>query len=142
MSAQFSHTPNPAPVPAARRAEIVAAPGFGRYFTDHMVTIRWTEEQGWHDAAVRPYGPLQFDPATMVLHYGQEIFEGLKAYRQPDGAIASFRPDANAARCRGSAPRLARAELPDELFLASIAELLAVDHEWAPSAEGEDALYL
>ena len=105
-----------------------------------MVTIRWSKGVGWHDAAVVPYGPLSFDPATMVLHYGQEIFEGLKAYRQTDGSIASFRPEANAARFRGSASRLAMAELPDELFLASIAELLAVDHEWAPSAEGEDAL--
>ena len=142
MSPQFARTPHPAPAGAVRRGDILADPGFGRYFTDHMVTIRWTKGVGWHDAAVVPYGPLSFDPATMVLHYGQEIFEGLKAYRQPDGSIASFRPEANAARFRGSASRLAMAELPDELFLASIAELLAVDHEWAPSAEGEDALYL
>ena len=89
-----------------------------------------------------PYGPPTFDPATMVLHYGQEIFEGLKAYRRHDGTIASFRPEANAARFRGSASRLAMAELPDELFLTSISELLAVDHEWVPAAGGEDALYL
>ena len=142
MSPQFVRTLNPAPIAEERRGEILADPGFGRYFTDHMVTIRWSKGMGWHDAAVVPYGPLSFDPATMVLHYGQEIFEGLKAYRQPDGSIASFRPEANAARFRGSASRLAMAELPDELFLASISELLAVDHEWAPSAEGEDALYL
>ena len=141
MSA-FTRTPNPAPTSPQRRAEILAAPGFGRYFTDHMVTIRWSEGQGWHDPAVVPYGPLQFDPASMVLHYGQEIFEGLKAYRQPDGSIASFRPDANAARFRGSAARLAMAELPEELFLGSISELLAVDHEWVPAAGGEDSLYL
>jgi branched-chain amino acid aminotransferase len=142
MSPQFSHIPNPAPVSDERLGEILANPGFGRYFTDHMVTIRWSAGAGWHDAAVVPYGPLTFDPATMVLHYGQEIFEGLKAYRQPDGSIASFRPEANAARFRGSASRLAMAELPDELFLASIAELLAVDHRWVPAAGGEDALYL
>jgi branched-chain amino acid aminotransferase len=142
MSPQFARTPNPTPVSAERRAEILAAPGFGQFFTDHMATIRWSVDAGWHDAAVVPYGPLSFDPATMVLHYGQEIFEGLKAYRRPDGSIASFRPEANAARFRGSASRLAMAELPDELFLASIAELLAVDHEWAPAAGGEDALYL
>ncbi|HEX5811414.1 MAG TPA: branched-chain amino acid aminotransferase [Pseudonocardia sp.] len=142
MSPQFARTPNPAPVSDQRRAEILAEPGFGRYFTDHMVTIRWSKDGGWHDAAVVPYGPLSFDPATMVLHYGQEIFEGLKAYRHPDGSIASFRPEANAARFRGSASRLAMAELPDELFLASISELLAVDHLWAPAAGGEDALYL
>ncbi len=142
MSAPFTRTPHPAPTPDARRAEIVADPGFGRYFTDHMVTIRWTAERGWHDAAVVPYGPLSLDPATMVLHYGQEIFEGLKAYRQPDGSIASFRPEANAARFRGSAARLAMAELPDELFLASLQELVGADREWVPPAGGEESLYL
>ena len=142
MSEQFSRTPNPAPVPAARRAELVADPGFGRYFTDHMVTIRWTSGSGWHDPAVVPYGPLSLDPATMVLHYGQEIFEGLKAYRQPDGSIASFRPQANAARFRASAARMAMAELPDELFLASLEELVSVDREWVPPAGGEESLYL
>jgi branched-chain amino acid aminotransferase len=142
MSALFSRTPNPAPVSSVRRAEIVAAPGFGRYFTDHMVTIRWTLERGWHDAAVLPYGPLVLDPASMVLHYGQEIFEGLKAYRQPDGSIASFRPEANAARFRSSAARMAMAPLPDELFLASLAELLDVDREWVPPAGGEESMYL
>ena len=83
MSPQFARTPNPAPLSAELRGEILADPGFGRHFTDHMVTIRWTADAGWHDAAVVPYGPLTLDPATMVLHYGQEIFEGLKAYRRP-----------------------------------------------------------
>jgi branched-chain amino acid aminotransferase len=142
MSAPFTRIPHPAPTPEARRAEIVADPGFGRWFTDHMVTIRWTAGQGWHDATVQPYGPLTFDPACMVLHYGQEIFEGLKAYRQPDGSIASFRPEANAARFRGSASRLAMAELPDELFLASLVELVAADRGWVPPAGGEESLYL
>lgn len=142
MSPEFAHTPHPSPTPAARRAEILADPGFGRHFTDHMVTIRWSAGEGWHDAAVVPYGPLSFDPATMVLHYGQEIFEGLKAYRRPDGSIASFRPDANAARFRGSASRLAMAELPDELFLASLEQLIAADHGWVPAAGGEESLYL
>jgi branched-chain amino acid aminotransferase len=142
MSVPFTRTPHPAPAPADRRAEIVADPGFGRYFTDHMVTIRWTSGSGWHDPAVVPYGPLTFDPATMVLHYGQEIFEGLKAYRQPDGSIASFRPDANAARFRASAARMAMAELPAELFLASLTELVGADREWVPPAGGEESLYL
>ena len=142
MSAQFSRTHNPAPVAAARQAEILAAPGFGRHFSDHMVTIRWRADRGWHDASVVPYGPLVLDPASMVLHYGQEIFEGLKAYRQPDGSIASFRPDANAARFRASAARLAMAPLPEELFLASLAELLDVDREWVPPAGGDNAMYL
>src|ERR1044072_8451931 len=142
MSAQFSRTAHPAPLPHAQRAEIVAAPGFGKYFSDHMVTIRWTTDRGWHDAAVRPYGPLALAPASLGLTYGQEIFEGLKAYRQPDGSIASFRPDANAARFRASAARLAMAQLPDELVLASLAELLDVDRAWVPPSGGEEAMYL
>ncbi len=142
MSAQFSRTLTPAPTPADRRAEIVAAPGFGRYFTDHMVTIRWTAAKGWHDAAVVPYAPLVLDPATMVLHYGQEIFEGLKAYQQPGGAVSSFRPEANAARFRGSAVRLGMPPLPDDLFLASLSELLTADRAWMPPAGGEESMYL
>ncbi len=143
MSApSFTRTAHPSPVPESRRAEIVADPGFGRYFTDHMVTIPWSAAQGWHDPKVVPYGPLLLDPASMVLHYGQEIFEGLKAYQQPDGTVASFRPDANAARFRASAARLAMAELPDELFLASLTELLTADRAWVPAAGGEMSVYL
>jgi branched-chain amino acid aminotransferase len=138
----FQRTPHPAPTPDSRRAEILADPGFGRYFTDHMVTMRWTEARGWQDGKVVPYGPLLLDPASMVLHYGQEIFEGLKAYRQPDGSVASFRPDANAARFRASAARMAMPQLPKELFLASLAELVAVDEAWVPAAGGEESLYL
>ena len=134
---EFTVERNANPATEEVRAGILAEPGFGRYFTDHMVTIRWTAEKGWHDAELKPYGPLTFDPAAMVLHYGQEIFEGLKAYRQPDGSIACFRPDANAARFRRSAARLAMAELPDELFLESIRQLLDVDRDWVPAAGGE-----
>ncbi|HEY1974069.1 MAG TPA: branched-chain amino acid aminotransferase, partial [Pseudonocardia sp.] len=141
-SLPFTHTPNPAPAPAQRRAAILAEPGFGRYFTDHMVTVRWTVDQGWHDASVRPYGPLTLDPAAMVLHYGQEIFEGLKAYRQPDGSVASFRAEVNASRFRASAARLALPQLPEDLFLRSLEELVGVDQEWVPAAGGEDSLYL
>jgi branched-chain amino acid aminotransferase len=138
----FTRTLNPAPASAERRAEVLADPGFGRYFTDHMVTIRWSEEQGWHDARVLPYGPLSLDPAAMVFHYGQEIFEGLKAYRQPDGSVASFRADANAARFQVSATRLAMPTLPEELFLESLSELVTVDEPWVPAAGGEESLYL
>ena len=95
--------PSSNPLSDAEREAILASPGFGRHFTDHMVTIRWTEGRGWHDAELVPYGPLSLDPANMTLHYAQEIFEGLKAYRQPDGSVASFRPDANARRFQRSA---------------------------------------
>src|SRR5690606_19349827 len=103
----FGHRPSTRPASAERVAEVLAKPGFGVYFTDHMVTVTWTEEKGWHDAELRAYEPLQLDPATAVLHYGQAIFEGLKAYRQPDGSVKAFRPDANAARFRRSARRMA-----------------------------------
>lgn len=120
----------------------MANPGFGKFFTDHMVTVEWDAERGWHDAAVGPYRPFSLDPAAMVLHYGQAIFEGLKAYRQPDGSIASFRPTANAARFRSSARRLAMPELPGELFIDSLRELVAADSDWVPPAGTEESLYL
>ncbi|WP_026361039.1 branched-chain amino acid aminotransferase [Amycolatopsis nigrescens] len=137
----FSQTVNPAPATPERVAEVLAKPGFGTHFTDHMVTVRWDAGRGWHDAGVRPYESLSLDPATSVLHYAQAIFEGLKAYRQPDGRIAAFRPDANAARFRSSARRLAMPELPDEVFLESLRELVAADQRWVPTRQG-DALYL
>ncbi|MET9628439.1 branched-chain amino acid aminotransferase [Lentzea sp. NPDC006480] len=137
----FTRTPHPHPATPERVAEVLAKPGFGQHFTDHMVTIRWNREKGWHDAEVGPYSSLSLDPAAMVLHYGQAIFEGLKAYRQPDGSIASFRPEANAERFRASARRMAMPELPDELFLESVRQILAVDDRWVPSAE-EESLYL
>lgn len=137
----FAHTRNPDPATPERVAEVLAKPGFGTYFTDHMVTVRWRADKGWHDAAVEPYAPLQLDPATSVLHYGQAIFEGLKAYRQADGSIASFRPDQNAIRFRRSAARLAIPELPEEIFLQSLRELIAVDGHWVPE-EAEESLYL
>ena len=139
---EFARTQHPSPVSEEARREILKAPGFGRYFTDHMVSIMYTEGRGWHDAEVLPYGPIALDPAGMVLHYGQAIFEGLKAYRQPGGGIASFRLTANAERLRQSARRLAMPELPDELFVASIDALLDVDEAWVPAAGGEDSLYL
>lgn len=125
----------------AERDAILADPGFGKYFTDHMVSIDWTKEKGWHDAEVRPYGPLQLDPAASVLHYAQEIFEGLKVYRHADGSVWTFRPQANAERMQRSARRLALPELPTELFIESLKQLLAVDAPWVPSAP-ETSLYL
>jgi branched-chain amino acid aminotransferase len=137
----FSVLPNPNPRTAQDRAAILANPGFGSYFTDHMVRIDWSADGGWGEPAVVPYGPIAMDPATMALHYGQEIFEGLKVYRQPDGSLATFRPEANGDRFQRSARRLAMAELPTDLFVEAIHELLAVDGAWVP--DGPDAsLYL
>ena len=134
-------TTSASPRSAAEIAAIQENPGFGKYFTDHMVTIRWTEDAGWHDAQLVPYAPIPFDPATNVLHYGQAIFEGLKAYRQADGSIATFRPDANARRFQRSAVRLAMPELPEELFLASIEALVDQDQAYV-SSDPEESLYL
>lgn len=138
----FAHVPHPSPTSVEAREAVLAAPGFGKHYTDNMVTIDYSPEQGWHNAAVRPYGPIQFDPATTVLHYGQAIFEGLKAYRHADGSINIFRPDANARRFQASAERIAMAELPVELFLESLRQLLDADKDWVPAAGGEDSLYL
>ncbi|MFC4127197.1 branched-chain amino acid aminotransferase [Nocardia rhizosphaerae] len=141
VAAQFTRIPHPAPTSAQQREQVLAAPGFGRFFTDHMVSIDYADG-AWGNARVEPYGPLSMDPATMVFHYGQAIFEGLKAYRQPDGSIATFRIDANAARFRRSAARMAMAELPEELFVESVRQLIEVDAEWVPAAGGEESLYL
>ena len=126
---------------AAERAAILDGElGFGRHFTDHMVAIEWDKATGWHDAQVRAYGPLALDPAASVLHYGQEIFEGIKAYRHADGSIWTFRPDANGARLQRSAARLTLPQLPVAEFTESLRQLIAVDHEWVPSAP-ESSLY-
>jgi branched-chain amino acid aminotransferase len=125
----------------AQREEILANPGFGKYFTDSMVTADWDVDNGWHDAQLIPYGPLVLDPATNFMHYGQAIFEGLKAYRHEDGSIKTFRPFENARRFERSARRLAMAEVPEELFVASIEELVAHDQDWVPAGR-ERSLYL
>jgi branched-chain amino acid aminotransferase len=129
------------PVPASERAVLLDDPGFGRVFTDHMVTIRYTSEEGWHEARVHPRAPLSVDPACAVFHYAQEIFEGLKAYQLADGGIALFRAEQNARRFARSAERLAMAPLPEELFLEACRALVRADRDWIPSAEG-GALYL
>jgi branched-chain amino acid aminotransferase len=129
------------PCPAAERERLLADPGFGLVFTDHMITVAWSHKQGWHDAALVPYGPLSMDPATQVLHYSQQIFEGTKAYRQPDGSIASFRPHANAARFSASARRMGLPELPQDAFVRSLELLVTADRLWVPTAAG-CSLYL
>ncbi|MET7419359.1 branched-chain amino acid aminotransferase [Dactylosporangium sp. NPDC005555] len=125
----------------AERAALMSDPGFGRVFTDHMVTVRYADAKGWYDARLEPFGPLSLSPATAALHYGQEIFEGLKAYAQPDGGVALFRPDANARRLNVTAGRLAMPRLPEELFLRSIEVLVEADREWVPTRDGQ-SLYL
>jgi branched-chain amino acid aminotransferase len=144
MTDRLSFTVDRSATPASDevRAEILANPGFGKFFTDHMVSIDYTADRGWHDAKVLPYGPIELDPSAVVLHYAQEVFEGLKAYRWGDGSIVSFRPDANAARLQTSARRLAIPELPTEVFLESLRQLIAVDSDWVPPAGGEESLYL
>ncbi|MGH3396630.1 MAG: branched-chain amino acid aminotransferase [Streptosporangiaceae bacterium] len=137
----FAVHPAPDPVPSARRAELLEAPGFGRVFTDHMITLRWTAERGWHDGRLEPYGPLRLEPATSVFHYAQEVFEGLKAYRQHSGPIVAFRPFANAARFRRSAQRLAMPELPEDAFVRAIELLVSQDRAWVPTVAGH-SLYL
>jgi branched-chain amino acid aminotransferase len=140
VSVSFRTIPSTAPRSADELSAILAAPGFGMHFSDHMVAVSWNPQQGWHDAQVRPYGPLQLDPAASVLHYGQEIFEGIKAYRHADGSIWTFRPQANGARLQRSAKRLALPELPVELFVESLRQLVAVDARWVPAA-AETSLY-
>lgn len=137
----FSFEPNPAPIDAATRDTVLANPGFGRSFTDHMAIVNYSADRGWYDAKVTARGPLSLDPATAVLHYAQEIFEGLKAYRLADGTPALFRPDANARRFRESAARMAMAPLPEQVFLDSIDALVRADAAWIPEIPG-GALYL
>jgi branched-chain amino acid aminotransferase len=134
---RLTHTPRP----AAERDRLIDAPVFGTVFTDHMARVTWLADGGWGDRRVEPYGPVLLDPAAAVLHYGQEIFEGLKAYRHADGSVWTFRPWANAARFAASARRLALPELPAEDFLGSIEALVQVDVEWVPGAD-ETSLYL
>ncbi len=137
----FRFAPNLNPVAPDVRAQRLEDPGFGRVFTDHMVMIRYSEGRGWYDAQIIARGPLLLDPASAVLHYAQEIFEGLKAYRLADGRMALFRPDANARRFAQSAKRMAMPELPEELFVESVKALVRTDRDWFPNIEG-GSLYL
>jgi branched-chain amino acid aminotransferase len=140
-SLDFAFEPNAAPASAQERAAQIADPGFGRVFTDHMVMIRYTESHGWHDAKITARAPFSVDPATAVLHYAQEIFEGLKAYACADGSIALFRPLANARRFQASARRMAMPELPEDVFVDSCRRLVLTERDWIPAIEG-GSLYL
>ena len=132
---------NPNAKDAATRDALVAEGGFGKYYTDHMVVCEWSEKDGWSEPELKPYGPISLDPATAVFHYGQEIFEGLKAYRQPDGSVALFRPTANAKRFAKSAVRLALPEMSEAQFIEAIETLVKQDAGWVPNKVGE-SLYL
>ena len=138
---EFQVQPAATPVDAETRAGLLASPAFGRVFTDHMVSVRWTREAGWYDARLTAYAPLTVDPASVVLHYGQEVFEGLKAYRQPDGGVAMFRPDRNAARMVRSCERLALPAFPEDAFVEACELLARTDKDWVPDGEGA-SLYL
>lgn len=141
----FELRPTTTPTDAGQRDEILSNPGFGRYFTDHMAHVRWTHAEGWSNGEVRPYGPLSLDPAASVLHYAQEIFEGVKAYRHADGSVWTFRPEKNAARFQASARRLALPELDADTFIGSLKALVSQDVDWVPtpaSEAEESSLYL
>ena len=133
--------PNLNPASDADRAAKIAAAGFGKYYTDNMLMAQWSESAGWSDAELKAYGPLLIDPATSVLHYGQEVFEGLKAYSQPDGGVSLFRPEANGERFRRSAARMALPELPVEDFVETVRTLVSHERLWVPQNFGE-SLYI
>ena len=139
QSLKFVRHPHPSPTPADKRAALLANPGFGRLFSDHLLTIRYCEEKGGHDARTAPRAPISMDPAAAVLHYAQEIFEGLKAYKTGNGATL-FRPQENARRFQQSAERLAMPVLPEKLFLEAVDQLVHIDRDWIP--DGDGSLYL
>jgi len=137
---EFELQPTGTPVDAETRAGVLANPAFGRVFTDHMVSARWTRDRGWFDAGLTAYAPLTVDPASVVLHYAQEVFEGLKAYKTVDGGATMFRPRENARRFQQSAERLAMPILPEEIFLEAIDHLVSIDRDWIPGGDG--SLYI
>ncbi|MDX3899977.1 MAG: branched-chain amino acid aminotransferase [Sphingobium sp.] len=140
QASRFAVTRSSKAVEADARAVLLEDPGFGRVFTDHMVTIRWTQGQGWHSHQIGPREPFSLDPACAVLHYAQEIFEGMKAYRLADGGVALFRPEENARRFAESAERMAMPVLPPDIFMEAIDELVKIDADWIPGGDG--SLYL
>ena len=136
MEIRIEKTQNPKAKPADE-----SKLGFGNYYTDHMFVMNYDEGQGWHDARIVPYGPIELDPAAMCLHYGQEVFEGLKAYRCENGDIRLFRPDRNMARLNISNERLCIPQIDEEFAVEAIKTLVKVDEDWIPSAEGT-SLYI
>lgn len=141
LAGRFRLTPHPLPATDLDRERRLTDLHFGTDFTDHMAHARWTAEGGWQDREVIPFGDIPLSPAASVLHYGQEVFEGLKAYHHPDGSIQTFRPVYNAARLNASARRLALPELAVEDFMASVVDLVRADRAWVPETDGA-SLYL
>ncbi|HTZ43180.1 MAG TPA: branched-chain amino acid aminotransferase [Jatrophihabitans sp.] len=144
MSAEFTVERSTTGLAAEQRAAILTDPGFGKYFTDHMSVVNWTADGGWAGHRVVPLAPFTLHPSAAVLHYAQEIFEGMKAYRHADGSLWLFRPEVNARRFARSAARLALPELDEQAFLDSLVELIKLDADWVPEydATAEKSLYL
>lgn len=140
-AAAFEIRNNPSPLADSDRIAAIAEPKFGTVFTDHMARASWTATDGWHNRRVEAYGPISLDPATAVLHYAQEVFEGLKAYRHQDGSVWSFRPLENARRLAASSRRLALPEISEADFIGSIEALVRTDAAWIPTAP-DTSLYL
>ena len=142
MALAFPVTTHQSPAPAGVIEERLADPGFGRFFTDHMAVATWHSGSGWGEDATGPYTSFSVDPAGAVLHYAQEVFEGLKAYRHADGSVWLFRPEMNARRLIRSAERLGLPTLPEEDFLTSVTHVVTADERWVPNGAGEMSLYL
>ena len=140
MTLKFEIQPATDPTPEKERAARLVDPGFGRVFTDHMAVVRYDQAKGWHGARVEARANFALDPATAVLHYAQEIFEGLKAYKRDDGGVNLFRSDANARRFRGSAEIMAMAPLPESVFIEAVEQIIRIDRGWIPGGDG--SLYL
>ena len=141
LTEKFTVLPNDNPASDAKRAELIDKPAFGQVFSDNMAHMTWTKGEGWGDRRIEPYAPLKMDPGASVLHYAQECFEGLKAYRHADGSTWLFRPDANAERFQNSAKRLYLPELPIDDFIGSVAALVKRDVNWVPTRR-EYTLYM
>lgn len=142
MALAFPVMAHPSPTADAVIEDRLTDPGFGKYFTDHMAVATWNLASGWGEDSTCPYAPFAIDPAGAVLHYAQEIFEGLKAYRRADGSVWLFRPEMNARRLNRSAERLGLPALPEEDFLTAVRNVVAADERWVPNGEGEMSLYL
>ncbi|WP_061962528.1 branched-chain amino acid aminotransferase [Demequina flava] len=140
-AADYALERNPNAASAPDRELAMEAPAFGMVFTDHMARATWTLEGGWGNRRVEPFADLSLHPGATVLHYSQQVFEGLKAYRWADGSTRLFRPEGNARRMAASAARLSLPPVSEDEFLASVEALLAVDGDWVPT-QGESSLYL